>query len=153
MMMKTMILPLVLVFVLQGCREDEPQQPQQPLNTASIYGTWQHTSHGALVIPHANEELRDFWIDIENGYTLEIRANNTFVVSNRSNDCSEGAVILTKDQISLHDSCGDYKFNYAYSYVLDQKLILSPLGRNGAEDCVKELTLWPTTGWCGTRSS
>ncbi len=113
--MKNMILSfLIFSFIVSGCNE-EGETPQ--LNTNSIYGTWKlvefFTDSPLITDP--------LWNKIEDGFTVELRTNDTFT-SGEYDGCPTGKFEIIENGITLtYDCAARSSMSYTF-YLISSKL-------------------------------
>lgn len=89
---------ILLTFLsLLACSEDENKVEQEP----SIYGIWQ-LSQSFIV-----DGVEGDWVEVEDGYTYEIKPNGHFN-SSKFEECSDGTFEINDTTITLNYSCENF---------------------------------------------
>ena len=135
-----MFLILSMIFFIIGCDEEDTKKQGN-----SIYGTWQ------LVESFSHPPSGNGWSQVDNGFTLTVKSDNSFYSSQFSN-CMTGDISLTDDQIDLKYNCNGFTqgfenpagvFQYTYEFV-ENKLQLTPKNFSCFEGCKYELIKIPS---------
>ena len=133
--MKMMILTLGILLAFAECKEEQAKEEQE----TSIYGSWQlvESYGGGIDVNSGNG-----WRKVENGFTFELNADNTFV-SGEFRGCSTGRFRLSGNEITFIYDCGRRilseepagVFSYKYVFLDESTLERTPITLVCYEGC------------------